>query len=101
MNTLTIIILTLMVYSLIAVIIYFITGEKDDVLEIFGMGIVGWILLFIFDFILKPIHKFFKYYNKRSIFEDENGNRFYCKVKYADDFCWHYDAWHNSVYTGN
>ena len=30
-------------------------------------------------------------YDKRSIFEDENGNKFYCKLKYTNDFAWHYD----------
>ena len=30
-------------------------------------------------------------YKYSSIFEDKNGNRFYCKVKYANDFDWHYD----------
>ena len=77
---------TLIAYSLIAVIVYYISKENDDVLAFFGMGIIGWILLFIFDFIIKPIGNFIRHYNKRSIFQKENTDEKYiCNLKDTDD----------------
>ncbi len=90
MSTLNIIILTLITYSAIAIVIYFISGEDSDVLEIFGIGIIGWILLFIINFIVMPIGDFFRYYDKRSIFKEEStGNKYVCHLKDSDDiYCW-------------
>ena len=44
-----------------------------------------------FCYIVRLIKRWWFNHDKRSIFEDENGNRFYCEVKYANDFNWHYD----------
>ena len=86
MNTLSIIILTLIVYSLLAIVIYFLLGENEDTLEFFGLGIVGWILLFVFNFIVMPIGDFIRYYNKRSIFKEEStGNKYICNLKDTED----------------
>ena len=90
MNTLNIIILTLLIYSLIAIVVYFISGENGDVLEFFGVGIIGWIILFVIDFIVMPIGNFIRYYDKRSIFKEEStGNKYICKLKDTEDI----DLW--------
>ena len=44
MNTLTIIILTLLIYSAISTFVYLISDENEDVLFVFGVGIVGLLL---------------------------------------------------------
>lgn len=85
------IILTLLIHSLIGTVVYMVTNENDDFIAYYGRGVIGLILEFFFVIIGKII-KWFKYRDKRSIFEDENGNKFYCKVKYANDFDWHYDT---------
>lgn len=90
-GTFDIIVLTLVMYSIVANAAYFISKENEDVLMVFGMGIFGVLLWVIVQIIIK-IQKIIKNYNKRSIFKDDNGNKFYCKVKYYDDFCWHYDS---------
>ena len=89
MNTLNIIILTLLIYSVLAVAIYFISGENDDVLVYFGMGIAGWALLILFQ-IIASIQRLIKYYDKRSIFKEEStGNKYVCHLKDTDDiYCW-------------
>ena len=89
MNIYLIVLITLLIYSALALISYWLSKENDNVLEIFGMGIIGWVLMLLFQ-IIKLISKYFRYRHKRSIFEDENGDRFYCKTEYANDFNWHY-----------
>lgn len=85
MNTLNIIIATLLIYSLIAVIIYFIAREDDDIFVYFGMGIVGWLLLVVFQ-IIASIQRFCRFHNKRSIFEDKNtGQKYICNLKDTED----------------
>lgn len=83
---LVIIFLTLMIHSFIGTIIFILTNENKNFAVYYGLGIVG-ILISGFFYIARFIKKWCKNYNKRSIFEDENGNKFYCKVKYANDFC--------------
>lgn len=79
------ILITLVVYSLISVIIYFLSGENDEVLEIAGLGIVGWLLIG-FMWIIAGIVKYFKHFSKRSIFEDKKtGNKYICKLKDANN----------------
>ena len=79
------VLLTLITYSLISLSIHVISRENDDVLEFFGMGVVGWVILLI----LIPIFKIIKYiehYNKRSIFEEKDTDKQYnCKLKDTDD----------------
>lgn len=86
---LLIIIITILVHSLVGTVVYMITNKNDDFIVYYGLGIVG-CLLYLFFCSARVIKRFLYKYNKRSIFEDENGNRFYCKVKYSHDFCWHY-----------
>lgn len=84
------VILTLLIHSLIGTVIYIITNENETFAGYYGLGIVGCVLAFIC-LIVSRINKWWKYRDKRSIFADENGNKFYCKIKYANDFNWHYD----------
>lgn len=78
-----------MVYSLVATITYIISGENEDVIIAFGLGIVGLTLSGIMKIVHK-IRKLFKYHiGKRSIFEEESsGNRYKCKTKDTNDIKW-------------
>ena len=82
------VIITLLVHSLIGTIIYIATNESDDFAAYYAIGIIGWIVSGFF-YSLRLIKRWYFNHNKRSIFEDENGNKFYCEVKYANDFNWH------------
>ena len=81
------IILTLLIHSFIGTVVYIATNENDDFSAYYGRGVIGLVLEFFF-VIIGRIIKWFKYRNKRSIFEDENGNK---SVKYANGFNWYYD----------
>jgi len=85
-NGFYIVLLTLIIYSAIATIIIEITHENDDVIAVFGFGIVGRFLA-IGGKIIYKIHKYFKYYyGKRSIFVEEETNKKYkCKIKDSYD----------------
>ena len=89
MNTLCIVLITLVVYSLLSTIIYIILNENEDILMAFGLGVFGLLLLAIVNTIRK-IKKVFKYYiNKRSIFiEISTGNKYKCRVKDTKDLEW-------------
>jgi hypothetical protein len=89
MNIFYIILFTLLIESLISTIIYIVSGENEDVLCVFGLGIFGLTLL-AFCRLFQKINKLFKYHiGKRAIFEEEaTGNRFKCKVKDASDVDW-------------
>lgn len=68
---------------------YIISGENEDIIITFGLGIIGLTLLGI----MKIIHKvrnLFKYHlGKRSIFEEESsGNKYKCKTKDTNDIQW-------------
>ena len=84
------VIITLLIHSLIGTIIYIVTNENDDFAAYYTIGIIGWIVSG-FCYLVRLIKRWNFNHDKRSIFEDKNGNRFYCKVKYANDFNWHYD----------
>ena len=84
------IILTLIVHSLIGTVIYIATNENDDFATCYTVGIIGWIVYGFF-YLVRLIKRWRFNHNKRSIFKDENDNKFYCKVKYTNDFSWHYD----------
>lgn len=84
------VIITLLVHSFVGTVVFIITKENDEFITFYGLGIIG-CLICLFCCLVKVIKRLLYRYNKRSIFEDENGNRFYCKVKYSDDFCWHYE----------
>lgn len=92
METLNIIIitvlLTLLIYSLIATIVYIISGEDEKVIEAFGLGIVGLSLLGIINTIRKIKH-YIKYdLEKRSIIKKvSNGALYRCKTKDTNDIC--------------
>lgn len=84
-----IIFLTLVVYSLIATIVFLFSGVKEDVAIVFGLGIVGMVLLGISKFICK-IRDIFKYnIGKRAIFvEEATGNKYKCKTKDTENVSW-------------
>ena len=91
MNTILLtVIITLLAHSLIGTIVYIVTNENDEFIAYYGIGIIGWIVSG-FCYIVRLIKRWLFNHNKRSIFEDENGNKFYCEVKYANDFDWHYN----------
>lgn len=84
------ILLTLLIHSLIGTIIFIITKENEKFAAYYAVGCIG-IIVSVFCRIVMLVKKLWKYHDKRSIFEDKNGNKFYCEVKYTDDFRWHYD----------
>lgn len=83
-------IITLLVYWLIGIIVYIATDENDKFAAYYAIGIIG-LIVSGFCYIVRLIKRWWFNHDKRSIFEDENGNRFYCEVKYANDFNWHYN----------
>lgn len=83
------VILTLLIYSLIGTVIFIVTNENEDFATYYAIGIVGCIVSG-FCYLVRVIKRWCFNCNKRSIFKDENDNRYYCKVKYANDFNWHY-----------
>ncbi len=85
-NSLYIILLTLIIYSAIATIIIEVTHENDDVIAAFGFGLVGCSLVIVSK-IMHKIHNYFKYYhNKCAIFVEENtGKKYRCKIKDSRD----------------
>ena len=86
MSTLYITLLTLIVYSTIATVIYILSGENEDILLLFGLGIIGLLLIGLYHIISK-IQRLFKYHiRKRSIFEDlESKQRYKCRISQTDD----------------
>ena len=89
MSTLYITLLTLIVYSTIATVIYILSGENEDILLLFGLGIIGLLLIGLYHIISK-IQRLFKYHiRKRSIFEDlESKQRYKCRISQTDDIYW-------------
>lgn len=89
MYTFKIILFTLIIYSIIATLSFIISKENEDILILFGLGIVGITLVSIIDAI-SLIANYFKYHaGKRSIFECiETGEKYKCKVKEAKDISW-------------
>ena len=81
------VIITILVHSFIGTVVYIATNENEEFAVYYGLGIVGW-LISGFCYIVRRIKKWLDYHDKRSIFEDKNSNRFYCEVKYTDDFLW-------------
>lgn len=80
----------MLVHSLIGTIIYIATNENDTFAAYYATGIIGCIVSG-FCYIVRLIKRWWFNRDKRSIFKDENDNQYYCEVKYADDFSWHYD----------
>ena len=80
-----VVIITLLVHSFVGTIIYIVTNENDTLAAYYTTCIIGCIFSAIC-YLVKAIKRWWRYHDKRSIFEDENDNKFYCKVKYADDF---------------
>ena len=83
-------IITLLVYWLIGTIVYIATDENDKFAAYYTIGIIG-LIVSGFCYIVRLIKRWWFNHDKRSIFEDENSNKFYCEVKYANDFNWHYN----------
>ena len=82
------VILTIVILSTVRTIIILVSKENDTVIEICGFGIVGCMIWFVLK-TGEKIYKYFKYhFNKRSIFEDKNGNQFICKTRDCNDVCW-------------
>lgn len=69
--------------------VYIITEENENILLVFGLGIIGFLLLAVMR-IIQKIVKLFKYYiGKRSIFEEESGGRrFKCRTSNTNDIQW-------------
>ena len=89
MSAFYIILLTLIVYSLVATIVFIITKENEDVAIVFGLGVVGLVLVGVSKVIHKIINKFKYHIGKRSIFiEESTGKKYKCKVKDSQDIGW-------------
>lgn len=69
MNTLLIIFFTLVIYSVISTVAYLLSGQNENVLCYFGLGIVGLLIEGICRLIDK-VRRFFRYHGKRSILEN-------------------------------
>ena len=73
------VIITLLVHSLIGTIIYISTNENDNFAAYYAVGIIGLIVSGFF-YLVRLIKRWNFNHDKRSIFEDENGNKFCCEV---------------------
>lgn len=84
--------MTLVLYSTISTLIFFIKKEDENVLLLAGLGIVGSIVTLIFETI-GEINRLLKYHiGKRSIYENVHTNEKYkCKVSCNDDMDWNND----------
>ena len=79
------VLITLIIYSLIATTVYLISGENEYIIIAFGLGIFGLISTGIMKIIHKIINLFKYHIGKRSIFEEESsGNKYKCKTKYTN-----------------
>lgn len=82
------IVLTLVTYSAISCIVYFITKDDERVLSYFGIGIVG-LTFGVFLYAIDKFMKWRKYKDKRSIIRCPDDSRKYCPIKCFDYFRWH------------
>ena len=80
---------TLVVYSIISTLVFILSGQKEDVLLFFGLGIVGIIIWVIQRFLCK-IRDLFKYrIGKYAIFEEvSTGKKYKCNPKDTNDVIW-------------
>lgn len=90
MNTLLIVIVTLLVYWTISTILFIVTNENDDVTLYLGIGLVGAAVIG-FCWVVKKIIRWKKYHNKRSIIlVEDTGEHKWCKLKDTNDiYAWH------------
>lgn len=89
MYTLKIVLLTLLFYSIISGTLYYLSGEEEIVLTIFGAGIFWVMVSFLMECIICPIIENIKHITHRTIIKDPKGNKFYCKNKNAMDVLYH------------
>ena len=89
METLSIIIITLLIYWTIGTIMIIISDENEKVILAFAVGAIGGLWMLIVAAIGKLLF-YFKYcYNKRSVFLEIDTEKHYkCKQKDTDDICW-------------
>lgn len=89
MSTFAIVLATLLVYSAIATIVYFLFGQSEEVAALFGLGLVGGVLILLTK-IVNAVSDLFKYcIGKRSIFvEDATGTKYKCKTKETHNILW-------------
>lgn len=86
MNTLYVVLVTLIVYSAISTLAYIVSKQNDEVLTVFGIGVVGLLLVLVVAVGEKVINIFKYRIGKRSIFEEKNtGNKYRCKTKDTND----------------
>lgn len=86
MNTLYVALITLVVYSAVSTLAYIVSEQNDEVLTIFGIGVVGLLLVLVVA-VGEKVISIFKYrIGKRSIFEEKStGNKYKCKTRNTDD----------------
>lgn len=82
----------MLIHSFIGTIVFIITNKNENFATYYAIGIIGCVTSG-FCYVIKLIKKWWFNHSRRSIFEDENGNRLYCEIKYANDFDWHYNKW--------
>lgn len=84
-NVVVVVILTLVIYSIVATIAYLVSKENETVAVAFGLGIAGLTVVGLAK-LVHAIRNRFKYHiGKRSIFEDaKTKQRYRCKTKDAN-----------------
>lgn len=86
MDTLYVVLITLVVYSAVSTLAYIVSEQNDEVFTIFGVGVVGLLLVLVVAIGEKVISIFNYHIGKRSIFEEKStGNKYKCKTRNADD----------------
>lgn len=91
MDIFIIVLLTLVTYSLVGTVAYFISKENETVAIAFGLGIIGLTICGIAKLVRGIANKFKYHVGKCSVFFDKKtGKRFKCKVKDANAVQWAY-----------
>ena len=89
MNTIMIVILTLVIYSTISTICFIISNENEELITYFGLGIVGVTGMLVIKFIHFLKELFCYRIGKRSIYEEkETKKQYVCKLKENANMHW-------------
>ena len=91
MKTLIVVLATIVIYSVISTIVIEICKENDNVIAAFGFGVFGLLCMGICKIINRICH-YWRYRNKRSIFENtHDGKKYTCRIKDCNDVDWNVD----------
>lgn len=90
MDIVTVVVVTILVYSAIATLVIELSGEHSYVIAAFGFGPVGLLLVFLNNIWCKIVDLLKYRITKRAIIEDVyTGKRYKCKTQDVYNFSWY------------